>query len=281
MKIFISWSGKLSQELGNALKEWIPDVLQAVHPYFTPEDIQKGERWSSEIAKELEESMFGIFCVTSENLNSGWMHFEAGAISKSKDDAQVCPILFNLRPTDLTGPLQQFQATVFSEEEMLKLMRAINAKLGDQALTDARLERQFSRWWPELEKQINSILEQQIAPSEKPARSNRELLEEILTIVRESQKNNQQVKNDNNKFQFSEQTSRVFQKLSKQYIKTVDDFVKNNTDYELTMRNLKWMIPLFLDIIPFLKLPRQEKADLVEATQQILLYEIPRFDTPF
>ena len=280
MKIFISWSGKLSQELGNALKEWIPDVLQAVHPYFTPEDIQKGERWSSEIAKELEESMFGIFCVTPENLNSGWMHFEAGAISKSKDDAQVCPILFNLRPTDLTGPLQQFQATVFSEEEMLKLMRAINAKLGDQALTDARLERQFSRWWPELEKQINSILEQQIAPSEKPARSNRELLEEILTIVRESQKNNQQVKN-NNKFQFSEQTSRVFQKLSKQYIKTVDDFVKNNTDYELTMRNLKWMIPLFLDIIPFLKLPRQEKVDLVEATQQILLYEIPRFDTPF
>lgn len=281
MKIFISWSGKLSQELGNALKEWIPDVLQAVHPYFTPEDIQKGERWSSEIAKELEESMFGIFCVTPENINSGWMHFEAGAISKSKDDAQVCPILFDLRPTDLTGPLQQFQATVFSEEDMLKLMKAINAKLGDQALTDARLERQFSRWWPELEKQINSILEQQIAPSEKPARSNRELLEEILTIVRESQKNNQQVKNDNNKFQFSEQTSRVFQKLSKQYIKTVDDFVKNNTDYELTMRNLKWMIPLFLDIIPFLKLPRQEKVDLVEATQQILLYEIPRFDTPF
>lgn len=93
MKIFISWSGKLSQELGNALKEWIPDVLQAVQPYFTPEDIQKGERWSSEIAKELEDSMFGIFCVTPETLNSGWMHFEAGAISKSKDGAQVCPIL--------------------------------------------------------------------------------------------------------------------------------------------------------------------------------------------
>ena len=87
MKIFISWSGKLSQNLGNALKEWIPDVLQAVQCYFTPEDIQKGDRWSSEIAKELEESMFGIFCVTPENLNSGWMHFEAGAISKSKDDA--------------------------------------------------------------------------------------------------------------------------------------------------------------------------------------------------
>jgi|GEM_PF-4121758 len=68
MKIFISWSGKLSQNLGNALKEWIPDVLQAVQCYFTPEDIQKGDRWSSEIAKELEESMFGIFCVTPENL---------------------------------------------------------------------------------------------------------------------------------------------------------------------------------------------------------------------
>jgi len=162
----------------------------------------------------------GIAIYAGHPLNSGWMHFEAGAISKSKDDAQVCPILFGLRPTDLTGPLQQFQVTVFSEEDMFKLMKAINARLGDQALTEARLERQFLHWWPELDKQINSILEQQMAPSEKPARSSRELLEEILTIVRESQKNNQQVKNDNNKFQFSEQTSRVFQKLSRACLQT-------------------------------------------------------------
>ncbi len=188
MKIFISWSGKLSQNLGNALKEWIPDVLQAVQCYFTPEDIQKGDRWSSEIAKELEESMFGIFCVTPENLNSGWMHFEAGAISKSKDDAQVCPILFGLRPTDLTGPLQQFQATVFSEEEMLKLMKAINAKLDTQAIAEDRLTRQFSLCWPRLQENISTILSSQKKASKKPARSDRELIEEILTIVREGQR---------------------------------------------------------------------------------------------
>lgn len=188
MKIFISWSGKLSQELGNALKEWIPDVLQAVQCYFTPEDIQKGDRWSSEIAKELEESMFGIFCVTSENLNSGWMHFEAGAISKSKDGAQVCPILFDLRPTDLTGPLQQFQATVFSEEDMLKLMKAINAKLDTQAIAEDRLTRQFSLCWPRLQESINTILSSRKTTSKKPARSERELIEEILTIVREGQR---------------------------------------------------------------------------------------------
>lgn len=54
MKVFISWSGELSQQLGTAFKDWIPDVLQAVHPYFTPEDIKKGERWNSEIARELD-----------------------------------------------------------------------------------------------------------------------------------------------------------------------------------------------------------------------------------
>lgn len=188
MKIFISWSGDLSQKLGNALKEWIPDVLQVVQCYFTPEDIQKGERWSSEIAKELEESMFGIFCVTPENLNSGWMHFEAGAISKSKDNAQVCPILFGLRPTDLTGPLQQFQVTIFSEGDMLKLMKDINAKLGEQRIAENRLEKQFSMYWPELQKNIDSILSSQKKTPKKPTRSERDLLEEILTIVREGQR---------------------------------------------------------------------------------------------
>lgn len=278
MKIFISWSGKLSQDLGNALKEWIPDVLQAVQCYFTPEDIQKGDRWSSEIAKELEESMFGIFCVTPKNLNSGWMHFEAGAISKSKDDAQVCPILFGLRPTDLTGPLQQFQVTVFSEEDMFKLMKAINARLGDQALTEARLERQFLHWWPELDKQINSILEQQMAPSEKPARSSRELLEEILTIVRESQKSEQYLKIYNGRPAFSTQMSKALQRLTKLYIKTVKDFNEENINIQLTIHNLQGMVLIFMDIIPFIQLARQEKQELLEEIKSLSFNETSPFD---
>ena len=54
MKVFISWSGELSKQLGQALRQWLPGTLQSVKPYFTPADIDKGAKWESEISKELE-----------------------------------------------------------------------------------------------------------------------------------------------------------------------------------------------------------------------------------
>ncbi len=54
-KVFISWSGDLSRKLGEALRNWLPAALQYVKPYFSPDDIEKGAKWNSEIAKELEK----------------------------------------------------------------------------------------------------------------------------------------------------------------------------------------------------------------------------------
>ena len=92
MKVFISWSGETSFEVAKILKEWIPCIIQDVEPYFSSEDIDKGARWSTDIAKELEEASFGILCVTRDNLQSQWLNFEAGALSKAIDKAKVCPL---------------------------------------------------------------------------------------------------------------------------------------------------------------------------------------------
>ena len=80
MRIFISWSGDLSRELGEAIRDWLPGVLQSVKPFFTPNDIEKGARWNKDISNELEQSSFGIFCLTKENLSRPWIMFEAGAL---------------------------------------------------------------------------------------------------------------------------------------------------------------------------------------------------------
>ena len=82
-KVFISWSGPLSQKLGEALRNWLPSALQFVKPYFSPEDIEKGAKWGSEIAKELETSNIGVICLTRDNTEKPWILFEAGALSKS------------------------------------------------------------------------------------------------------------------------------------------------------------------------------------------------------
>lgn len=183
MKIFISWSGQLSQKIGEEFKNWLPAVLQTVKPYFTPSDIEKGSRWSSDIAKELEQCKVGIFIFTKENVNSPWMIFEAGAISKTIDNSKVCPILFGLDNADFKGPLTQFQTSQFNKTDLKKLIKTINNNLADQKLEDKVLEEVFEMWWPKLEHKINKLLEDNKVENTS-LRNDRELLEEVLGIVR-------------------------------------------------------------------------------------------------
>ena len=89
MKVFLSWSGEQSRRIAEVFKEWIPSVIQAVKPYFSPEDIAKGARWSKEISQELEESKVGILFLTKDNLGAPWLLFEAGALSKSMERSKV------------------------------------------------------------------------------------------------------------------------------------------------------------------------------------------------
>ena len=47
---------------------------------MSEEDTDKGAHWSSTIRRELEQSAFGIVILTAENIDSTWLHFEAGAV---------------------------------------------------------------------------------------------------------------------------------------------------------------------------------------------------------
>lgn len=186
MKIFLSWSGDLSRELAEALRDWLPAVLQSVKPFFTPNDIEKGARWGKDISQELEASSFGVFCLTKENLTKPWIMFEAGALSKRIDTSRVCPVLFGVDNADLEGPLVQFQASPFSEVEVRKLIRTLNAGLAEQRLEESVLTSVFDMWWPKLNDKVTRILEKH---ANKPApasssRSDRELLEEVLQLAR-------------------------------------------------------------------------------------------------
>lgn len=183
MKVFISWSGTHSKRLAEALRDWLPGVLQAVSPYFTPADIEKGTRWSTDIAKELEESRVGILCVTRDNLHSDWILFEAGALSKSLQKSHVCPILFGIKNTDLAGPLKQFQTTEFEKSDFHKLLTVINGQMGDNKLPAKTVDLVFDKWWPDLESKIREILAD-VEEIEEPIRTDRELLEEILQLSR-------------------------------------------------------------------------------------------------
>lgn len=184
MKVFISWSGQLSKELGEEFRKWLPAVLQSIKPYFTPDDVEKGTRWYSEISKELEASQIGILILTRENIQSSWIMFETGALSKQMSKSQICPILFGIENADLQGPLVQFQSTLFNQEDMLKLIKTINSACGEQRLEESVLVDIFDTWWPKLEKEVFSKLEKHKESSGKKLRDDRQLIEEILSLVR-------------------------------------------------------------------------------------------------
>lgn len=184
MKLFISWSGELSKEIAEIFRQWIPGVIQAAKPYYSPDDITKGTRWNSEISKELDDSKVGIICLTKENLESPWIMFEAGALSKNLEQSKVCPLLFGIDPSDIKGPLVQFQAAKFSKKEMKKVIKMMNSELDSTSLANDVLDNVFEMWWPKLEEQITKALDKARTVDNSDLRTERDLLEEVLTLTR-------------------------------------------------------------------------------------------------
>jgi len=182
MKVFISWSGSRSQAVASALKHWLPDVFQGLDVWLSAHDIEAGQRWGVELGAVLKECKLGIICLTPESLQSHWLTFEAGALSTAIDGSRVIPYRFQLNGPDVGPPLSQFQDVGADESGTFKLARSVNNALGKPLGDEEHLKRVFDHWWPDLEKQLTAV--QHIEPTQ--VRTDRELLEEILEIVRQS-----------------------------------------------------------------------------------------------
>jgi hypothetical protein len=186
MKVFLSWSGDRSRNIAETLRETLPLLMNAVQPWMSEQDIDKGERWNSVLGGVLDSTKVGIFCLTPTNITRPALLFEAGAISKSVTDARVCVLLDAMKPSNLEWPWSQFQGTRLDQQkDMLKLLGDINRWLiegGEPALAKEQFTKQFNMWWPEFQKELSG------KPAESnvraPERSEREMLVEILELLR-------------------------------------------------------------------------------------------------
>ena len=182
MDIFISWSGERSRVVAEALRTWLPKIINAIKPWLSSADIDKGARWSTDVASRLEVARAGIICLTPGNLHSDWILFEAGALSKTLKNTFVCPFLIGLEPSDVKPPLAQFQATRAERVDVLQLLKTLNTALGEDALSESHIEEAFDVWWPKLDTSLKN-LPQETGTAHKH-RSDHDLLEEILSLVR-------------------------------------------------------------------------------------------------
>jgi len=158
MKVFISWSGAQSRAIAEVLRNWLPTIVQSLEPFVSTQDIPSGGRGLNVLASELEECRFGILCLTQENKQQPWVIFEAGALSKVIDTSRVVPLLLDLRISDLSGPLAQFQAvTANNREDVFSMIKDLAQQSAPPSITEPQLRRIFAVFWPEFESKIAEI----------------------------------------------------------------------------------------------------------------------------
>jgi len=159
MKIFLSWSGETSKAVAEALRDWVPNVIQDAEPWVSTADIGAGAHWAIEIGQQLESASMGVICLTPSSLQAPWLLFEAGALSKSMTNSRVIPFLFDVQPEDLKGPLAQFQAVKADKDGTKRLLYTINQTRTekDKALSSSQLDKNFEKWWGDLEMVLTNV----------------------------------------------------------------------------------------------------------------------------
>lgn len=184
MKIFISWSGQRSHKVAKLLDGWIQCVIQAVDPWLSSKDIDRGSLWFSEITNQLANTHNGIICLTKSNVDKPWILFESGALAKGLTSNRVFTFLIDLKPKDIQDPLAQFNHTVPSKDSLYQLVRSINNGLGENSLREEILSNVFETYWPQFEKEFKEILKNTPEEEIKEERPKDDLLSEVLYSVR-------------------------------------------------------------------------------------------------
>ena len=244
MDIFISWSKEISKEIALKLNELLPLIIQSINPFMSEKDISKGVVGIEEIGKKLSETNFGIVCVTKENMNEPWLNFESGALSKNVGKSNVCTLLFDLKPTEIKGPLKHFQATIFTKEDFFSLIKTINsAETNEIKIPEKNLEKIFETNWKDLEKSYNKILREYKKKEEKQntieveststspeSNITKENIEEILLIVRDIQSRINISKNRPSNSDTDIRSARIMGELFSSVLKSPEAF-KNLMDY--------------------------------------------------
>ena len=135
MKVYIAWSGEESRYVAGLLRDWLPMVLQAVQPWLAPDDLRAGNR----VSEQRWDSGAVILCVTRANLDSTWLAFEAGLATQLVERDLAIPLLIGVAPSELRGPLGNFQSVTFDDHGIKRLAHRLNTAL-ETPLPEPRLD---------------------------------------------------------------------------------------------------------------------------------------------
>jgi len=182
-KVFISWSGKLSETVAQLFKKWLPNVLHDIEPFFSTEDIRKGRRSVEVILENMKGSKFAISCLTMSNKEKPWIEFEAGFLSGL--NIPVAGFLINLSVDDLKLPLSNFQHTLYDKDDMRRLLNAIR-EVCNSFISQSQFDNSFDREWPTFQETFDKIVSNECIKSIERISTQVVTEERVYEIVQES-----------------------------------------------------------------------------------------------
>jgi hypothetical protein len=130
----------------------------------------------------LDDTDFGIICVTRSNQHEPWLVFEAGALAKHLEVARVVPLCIDLAPAGLTGPLAAFQGRTMDKDGMKRLVHDVS-EASEKPMPRERVGKIFEALWPDFQRAVIEAVERLPVP-EEPDRSADDMLAEIVDRVR-------------------------------------------------------------------------------------------------
>ena len=153
-KIFLCWSKRRSGSIAAACAKMLPEIISGIQPIVSTE-FQKGKEWSRLLRKDLGEARTGIVFLTPENVDSPWIHFEAGALATAvgSRDGDVFTYVYGFDPSRLAGPLSAYHSTVATRDDTFRLVRDVCVAL-EREPPD---EKAYSPWWLKLENALGNM----------------------------------------------------------------------------------------------------------------------------
>lgn len=96
----------------------------------------------------------------------------------------VTPFLFDIKRSEVQGPILQFQSTIFQKNDIKKMVQTLNKACGDAGISEQRLDKSFDVWYPTLEQELIELKDESSNKDEdvvsEDVNHSSEILEEIL-----------------------------------------------------------------------------------------------------
>jgi hypothetical protein len=159
MQLFVCWHGDRGRRVAEILKKHLETIVNGLK-VFVSTDIPKGVVWFEAVSDALKASDAGLICLTSDSLDSPWIHYEAGALAKTFDGqpGRMYTYLVGVAPEDLTGPLSAYQSTAATLGDTKKLVESLIASMtGEKSEANSGWIKRFQTQWSEWEEEFADL----------------------------------------------------------------------------------------------------------------------------